>query len=105
MRQIEARVSSIRGYLRVAARPHALPAIRRAEASPKVLDLIEVRFWAIVVGAKGERPQGEPSHCLNNKVREDHPVTLRGDQDDAGVEELLLRVEDVERGALADPRL
>ena len=38
-------------------------------------------------------------------VRGNDAIVLRGHQSHAGIDEFLLRIEDVERGSLSDPRL
>ena len=47
-------------------------------------------------------PWRQPARRRQERIGGDHPVALRADQRHAGVDQLLLRVEHVERGALAD---
>ena len=47
----------------------------------------------------------QPADGRQQRVRSDHAIVLRGHQRDARINEFLLRIEDVERGSLPDPRL
>ena len=50
-------------------------------------------------------PGGQPARRRQQRIGPHHPVALRGDQRHPGVDQLLLRIEHIERGALADARL
>src|SRR5215210_3041299 len=79
--------------------------VGRAYAEPQVFDLIVVSFGAVLRDVETKTPRREPSDGLDHRIRRDDPVALRGDEVHAGVEQFLLRVQHVERGALPHPRL
>ena len=53
-------------------------------------------------GVQIEHLRLQPSHGVQDSIRCDHAVVLRGDERDPGVDQRLLRVEHVERGSLSD---
>src|SRR5215207_6500104 len=84
--------------------PSSAP-IGRAYAEPQVFDLTIVSFGAVLRDTETKTPRREPSDRLDHGIRRDNPVALRGDEVYAGVEQFLLRVQHVERGALPHPCL
>src|SRR5829696_2950538 len=63
-------------------------------------------FAGVVLGDIEAHSSGrEPAHRLHHREGVHDPVALGGDEVDAGGQKFLLRVEDIEGRALADPRL
>src|SRR3954471_6269398 len=73
----------------------SLPSVRCRETAPNVLDLIEMRLRAVMRDGEPERARRQAAAGLDHRIGGHDPIPLRGDQVDAGVQEFLLRVEDV----------
>src|SRR5262249_56564454 len=74
---------------------------RRAQAVPGIAHLVVVDLGRIVRGVEAERLDVEPSDGAEQRIGGDHAVSLRADQPRARGREVLLRVEDLKRRALA----
>src|SRR5262249_8449962 len=77
---------------------------RRAQAVPGIAHLVVVDLGRIVRGVEAERLDVEPSDGAEQRIGGDHAVPLRADQPRARGREVLLRVEDLKRRALAGLR-
>src|SRR5262252_4665469 len=73
----------------------------RAQAVPGIAHLVVVDLGRIVWGVEAERLDVEPSDGAEQRIGGDHAVPLRADQPRARGREVLLRVEDLKRRALA----
>ena len=82
-----------------------LATVRRAHAGPAVAHLMIVHAGIVGRNVQSDDLGRQASDRGKQGVGSDHPVTLGADQRHACVDQFLLRVEDVERGALADTRL
>src|SRR5262249_35030115 len=74
---------------------------RRAQAVPGIAHLVVVDLRRIVRGVEAERLDVEAPGGAEQRIGGDHAVALRADQPRAGGREVLLRVENLERRALA----
>src|ERR1700730_6377128 len=74
---------------------------RGAQAVPGVADLVVMDLGRIVRSIEGERLDIEPADGAEQRIGGDHAVSLGADQPRAGGREVLLRVEHIERRALA----
>src|SRR6185312_7740333 len=74
---------------------------RRPQAVPGVAHLVVVHFRQIVGRIEAEIPDVEPADCAEQGVGGDHAVALRADQAGLGQNQVLLRVQHVDGGALA----
>ena len=83
----------------------ALPPVGGAKANPRVPDLLIMDHWVVDRGGQSQNLRRKSAHRGENVVGRHHPVVLRRDQCDAGIDQSLLRIEYVERGALTHPGL
>src|SRR5262249_47767446 len=74
----------------------------RAYADPVVAHLMIMRNRIVRLNLQPENLRRQRTGRREHGVGGDDPVTLRGDEGDAGIDQILLGVEDVERGALPD---
>src|SRR5262249_50169774 len=74
---------------------------RCAQAVPGIAHLVVVDLRRIIRGVEAERLDVEPPGGAEQRIGGDHAIPLRADQPRAGGREVLLRVEDLERRALA----
>ena len=79
-------------------------AVGRAHADPGIADLLVVHHRVVHRYAEPEHLRTEAPDRAQQCVRGDDAVALRQHQVDAGVDQRLLGVEDVEGGALANAR-
>src|SRR5262249_55725369 len=76
----------------------------RAQAVPGVADLMVMPLGQVVRRIQAQRLDVEPADGAEQGVGGDHAVALRADQARLGRDQVLLRVEHVDRGALAAGR-
>src|SRR5207247_5233027 len=76
--------------------------VRCTHAEPAVADLLVVNHRIVDLRGQAQRLRRQGSGRGQDRVGGNHPVTLRGDQRDAGINQVLLRIEHVEGGALPD---
>src|SRR3981189_1282318 len=79
--------------------------IGRAHATPGVANLLVVNDRIVDFDLQAEDLRRKAADRRQHRIRRHHPVALRGDECNACVDESLLRIEHVERGALADAGL
>src|SRR5262245_34429833 len=89
---------------RCSYRQLALAAVRGAYAEPAVAHLMVVHDRIVGRNAEPQDLRRQRAGRGQDRVGGHHPVALGGDERAARVDQILLGVEDVERGALADPR-
>src|SRR6188768_1614182 len=87
------------------ARNYNLLAGWRPQAVPGVAHLMIVHFRQIVRRVEAEVLDVEPADCTEQGVGGDRAVALRADQPRLCEDQVLRRVQDVDRGALAAGRL
>src|ERR1700738_1659159 len=75
-------------------------AVGSANAVPAVTHLMIVHAGVIDRGGEIEHLRRQPPYVVQDRIGRDHAVMLRGDERDTGVDQRLLSVEHVERGAL-----
>src|SRR4029079_11781728 len=78
---------------------------RRPQAVPGVAHLMVVHFRQIIRRVEAEILDVEPADRAEQGIGGDHAVALRADQPGLGQNQVLLRVQDVDGGALAAGRL
>src|SRR5689334_5934536 len=83
-------------------RPPASPAVRRAEAEPLVLDGVVMLLRLILRNLQAEARNREAAHGREDCIAADDDIALRIHLADLRGDDVRLRVEHVERGALAD---
>src|SRR5204863_2653906 len=93
---------SLRPTLRRPTRKLVLPAVRDAHAAPGVTHLLVVNHGVVDLDLEPKDLRRERAGRRQHGIGGHDAVALRGDQRHAGVDEILLGVEHVERGALAD---
>src|SRR5665647_3769473 len=76
-------------------------AVRRADAEPAVATLLIMHARVIDSGGQIEHLRRQQSDGVQDGIRGDDAIMLRGDQRDTCVDQRLLGVQHVERGALA----
>src|SRR5712671_6159313 len=79
--------------------------IGRAHATPGITNLLVMNDRIVDFDLQAEDLRRKAADRRQHRVRRHHPVALGGDKRDARVDEILLRSEHVERGALADAGL
>src|SRR5215216_914742 len=77
----------------------------RPQAVPGIANLVVVHFRQIIRRVEAEVLDVEPADGAEQGVGGDHAVALRADQTGLGQNQVLLRVQDVDGGALAAGRL
>ena len=78
---------------------------RRAQSMPGVADLLVMHFRQIVRRIERQRLDVEPADGAEQRIGGDHAIALRADQPRFGRNQIGLRVQDVDRGALPALRL
>ena len=74
---------------------------RRAQAVPGVADLVVMHLWQVVRGVEAERLDVEPADGAEQRIGSDDAVALGADQARFGQDQVLLRVQHIDGGALA----
>src|SRR5262245_29537340 len=85
-------------------RESSLPAVGRAHAAPGVAHLLIVSHRVVNLNPEPEVLRRKRAGRRQHSVRRDDAIALRGDERHARIDEILLGIEHVERGALADAR-
>src|SRR5262249_38178638 len=81
-----------------------LPPVGDAHAAPRVSHLLVVHDGIVDLDPEPEDLRRQRAGRGQHRVGGNHAIALRGDERHPRVDEVLLRVEHVERGALADAR-
>src|SRR5581483_1812789 len=82
-----------------------LAAVRVAHAGPAIADLVVMDAGVVSRHAQAENLRRQAADRRQQRVRRNDPVALGADQRDARIHQFLLRVENIEGGALSHPRL
>ena len=81
-----------------------LASVRRAEADPFVLDLIEMDRRIVLRNAQIKVSGGKAADRGHYRVGGDNTVALSGDEDHSRIQQLLLLEKNIESRALTDFR-
>src|SRR5262245_14531825 len=77
----------------------------RPQPVPGVADLVVMHVGRIIGRVEVEGVDIQPSDCAEERIGRDDPVALGRDLAGAGVGQILLRIEDIDGGALSALRL